>query len=1350
MKKHTQWLAGLIIGSIILSALGQNLPIATAQEGVSVVIDGVFTGTLLDGDGSLSDGPGNAAPPTQTFVELKKFDAADCIFYQDDNGNTQADATDHYWLDTECNGSFNPNTDRAILNNPNPGSSGLALDFLQGVTHLAYNDVEFNENNRYDNGEDIYFVDDQHEFQNANERIVYDPLISDNKRVLAHLYWFSDAGATYVHNDFIIDTEAIWLDGNGTASAGKGQQDAIGLPLFSNAVSNTFSMEISGRWFSTEDNIYWLSTGPFSDTWYPSGDALWVDRNGDGVYSSTVDSFIVDTGETSDGVVGRLIGSDGPHPIYNFVYNDENQNNSWNEGEDIYTLDGDENYDRSYFFDRWSWFVDGDGDATSGSGVENLTVLDGNTWFQASDRVFHNDANANHDWDDGEALWIDQDGDGLYNSGVDRLLVSSGTVSPGTAGNLLWVQFVDGDGYDTGSDGREYVPRRGQTPFTLEDNVLWYDANDDNAHFWSQGDGLWLDQDGNDRFNETDLVIVRGAMMHGDLGVRLSPGALHFGYDDGEIAINGRYDPGEDIYAANTFLAYDDFEIAFDGAYDPGEDIYNRSYVEVWVYAEGNNTAAPSGIYQPDLEPGVNDEGLQVHINGARIDNPQNSHDTPMGFKAAAGWGSSRGAVSAQVFPGNAYNRHYEYQFTSPSSDEGHLFSHWQTSWRGPDRSQGFGTPAMERYETILLDEVQRTALPPVTPPVVVNRALLGPILLPAPLATTVTDPYCWSLSISNPSAQAVGAIVLTDTLPSGWNGIATAYAPGTAYEINDGPHGPVVSFPDGLEADATATVAICATGPLAPSEDEVNNSVAGVFDHDANGATPMIAIPTAPEHLTARVPVVREPQAEFFKVATRAEVPADWRVTWRMGAINTGYIALESAALHDNVPDGLRVRTQNGTAASGSDVDLAFGTLTRRQVRIVNLETEVASGIAPSTTLTNTAMFSANFTISQTAQLPYGLSASDDVHVAAPRELMPESPYITLSTTDGLSIPDFVLKALLDTYIPTYHSKLLIFTECYGGDLLDDFAGDANTAVLSASAPGQCPYYASYDEAAAMALLPGAGRTSDAVHQAGVEGKNPKETPQQAGTPVSLAPTGSSNPIENRQVLIYAGKLFGEGIYEERQRGSIVNNFASAANTGVTAVGAAGSGNWNYPGTLEGLRGALAGIQEQMSATGQLILFVTGQGDYHLVERAMEIPPKVTATAALDAPASLINTMRSTGSNDNNSGVTLYTPGVVTFTAGSLAVRGAYSATSFTSFVTHRLDINGDGQYNRVGEGTYLFFFIPEAALIPKSAGQNVTIEVDVENRTLETVSFAYVSLDSGSLSKRLPYSTYLPLICR
>ena len=67
----------------------------------------------------------------------------------------------------------------------------------------------------------------------------------------------------------------------------------------------------------------------------------------------------------------------------------------------------------------------------------------------------------------------------------------------------------------------------------------------------------------------------------------------------------------------------------------------------------------------------------------------------------------------------------------------------------------------------------------------------------------------------------------------------------------------------------------------------------------------------------------------------------------------------------------------------------------------------------------------------------------------------------------------------------------LLIFTQCYGGDMMDNFSSRPGTTILSAtSAGGERSTYEGYDDDAVAALIPELGRTSDDVHAAGVAGK--------------------------------------------------------------------------------------------------------------------------------------------------------------------------------------------------------------------------------------------------------------------
>jgi hypothetical protein len=110
--------------------------------------------------------------------------------------------------------------------------------------------------------------------------------------------------------------------------------------------------------------------------------------------------------------------------------------------------------------------------------------------------------------------------------------------------------------------------------------------------------------------------------------------------------------------------------------YDPGEDIYDRNYLEIWVYAEGENTSTlfDNNDFAPDREPALRDIGFRVHLNGMRVDDAApitstrtiSDYDAPGGVQAAAGWGPSHGYVGPSFAPPDpaygGFNRHYEYR----------------------------------------------------------------------------------------------------------------------------------------------------------------------------------------------------------------------------------------------------------------------------------------------------------------------------------------------------------------------------------------------------------------------------------------------------------------------------------------------------------------------------------------------------------------------------------------------------------------------------------------------------------------------------------------------------------------
>ena len=230
MRTNKHWLA-LIVAGILLAVFlpgaltsAQTSPneaisstrAATADDHPltnNIVIDGVFTGVLIDSDGTLSGGIGVTNTIAKGFIELKKFDVVDKILYQDKNGSQRADAGDAYWID-DGDGVFDRD-DREIVGNPTLGNPGKPVNALKPYEEIAvaYNDAEINDNNQYNDGEDIYMVDSVDEFRGAMQRVIYDPLNLGSGQVLAHIYIANNTNTVFMHNDFIVDTEAVWIDG---------------------------------------------------------------------------------------------------------------------------------------------------------------------------------------------------------------------------------------------------------------------------------------------------------------------------------------------------------------------------------------------------------------------------------------------------------------------------------------------------------------------------------------------------------------------------------------------------------------------------------------------------------------------------------------------------------------------------------------------------------------------------------------------------------------------------------------------------------------------------------------------------------------------------------------------------------------------------------------------------------------------------------------------------------------------------------------------------------------------------------------------------------------------------------
>ncbi len=226
-----------------------------------------------------------------------------------------------------------------------------------------------------------------------------------------------------------------------------------------------------------------------------------------------------------------------------------------------------------------------------------------------------------------------------------------------------------------------------------------------------------------------------------------------------------------------------------------------------------------------------------------------------------------------------------------------------------------------------------------------------------------------------------------------------------------------------------------------------------------------------------------------------------------------------------------------------------------------------------------------------------------------------------TLSTSSGSSIFDEDLVKWIDEFIPATSPRLVVLTECFGGDKVGDFSASpnlGNTAVASATSPGEQATYGGYDSGASGALTPGAGRTGQTVHNGGVGAKANSETPSTGGGlalgDFSLENTSATGAVKSRHILVYAGQPDAGAGRDVDQRNAIKNAFAGQANTTVRSAGGAGGGGWDNAGTAAGLRSALKSIQTEINnsadpSSEQFILYVTDHGDLHKQD---DSPPPV------------------------------------------------------------------------------------------------------------------------------------------
>jgi len=366
------------------------------------------------------------------------------------------------------------------------------------------------------------------------------------------------------------------------------------------------------------------------------------------------------------------------------------------------------------------------------------------------------------------------------------------------------------------------------------------------------------------------------------------------------------------------------------------------------------------------------------------------------------------------------------------------------------------------------------------------------------------------------------------------------------------------------------------------------------------------------------------------------------------------------------------------------------------------------------------------------------------------------------LYTKYGPPIQDHELRAMLDYFISEKDSALIAFTQCFGGDCVDNFASMTDTHVISATSPGQKAKYGGFDDDAAEYCRPdafdGVPETSSRVFDTGRMGSSTAEVPIQAGTPVSLGRIGiDEGAPASRHVLFYAGypDQSKYGTYSDQKiKDTLQGNFAGKPNTTYTTVGGLGvADGYDYPGTMAGLMNALSSIKLQMNENEQFILFCSDHGI--LMSHAAVTPPAevlpgpgASTNVTLIMEPDLLDQLHGFTGNEDTCGIDVYGAKGVDMTDAwvdqcALEVPEMLESVSASGF--SMFDLDGDGHTTGSEEYGIVHFQIPFDDLIPWQPGNyplngdnQVEYTVMIYNDSpSETLSIGGVALNGGGVPK-------------
>jgi|GEM_PF-1728488 len=258
--------------------------------------------------------------------------------------------------------------------------------------------------------------------------------------------------------------------------------------------------------------------------------------------------------------------------------------------------------------------------------------------------------------------------------------------------------------------------------------------------------------------------------------------------------------------------------------------------------------------------------------------------------------------------------------------------------------------------------------------------------------------------------------------------------------------------------------------------------------------------------------------------------------------------------------------------------------------------------------------------------------------------------------------IMDYQLDDLLSRYIKEYHSRILVFGQCFCGDFIDDFQGDRATTILT-SQPACLPTWVNAHHRGLAKNLGMAKDTQKTIENSDKFRKRITIAGQEIvlEDPQHIGPTqqvGTGGEIKSTHVLVWAGKYKNakEKKAYKRDIADIRENFKKHQYADVKVLFHDGKEpEADAPATFKELVDALDEIKAKMNKDEQFVMFVSDHGDKYLSIDGLGCFPYSVYSLDLDLPSSLWDDMMN--DQDNVPYLALFTTGPTRIGPGELEV---------------------------------------------------------------------------------------------